>query len=650
VQVSSPTKPTRQQLGITQRQLATRAGVSARTVATLEAGGNVSAKIRERIAAALQTASSAPENAYAERDAITANPLKAKPAPKVPDVIYVSDQKRGVSKALRELPAYGILRWDEMGAIRAALNQHMMGQFQLSAQMLDAMMGDDRITGVLSARIDGLLGLPMLMKTPDGLEDDEHACDVAKRAQTLWPQMAPESSLRELIRWGRGLGVAVWENLPIAGDVWTRKIKVWHPRFLYWVWDITKQPYSGSYKLITGDGLVDLQLGDDGLVHSVGSDGIEEIGRFGLYTPFGYVRGWYHGLVRALAIPWVVRNLTLRDWSRYSEIHGIPIRAVTMPAEWDPAQRARAEAEIAVLGNESVVTLLEDKDGRGFKLSLIEPTAQSEDAFEKLIAKCDTCIAVAVLGQNLTTEIGGGGSRSAAQVHDHVRDDIIRSDAETVSTTLRAQALAPWTMAHEGSTDCTPWPHWLIETPEDKGSRASALLATSQAIVALRKDSQLPIDYAELCEDNGVPLKEDAEIADFVPAVPASPFAPEPGQQAVTKARIQAKALKTAMLTAKLSRRDRAPHQGQAYVDQIVESGRDASAKLLSGDVRALRKVVANAKADADGKVDGPALKVELLRAYGEMTPDKLARVIASARLLAELSGRYAVVKEVVNK
>jgi hypothetical protein len=218
-------------------------------------------------------------------------------------------------------------------------------------------------------------------------------------------------------------------------------------------------------------------------------------------------------------------------------------------------------------------------------------------------------------------------------------------------------------MAHEGSTDCTPWPHWLIETSEDKGSRASALLATSQAIVALRKDSQLPIDYAELCEDNGVPLKEDAEIADFVPAVPASPFGggpaampapakepPEPGQQAVTKARIQAKALKTAMLTAKLSRRDRAPHQGQAYVDQIVESGRDASAKLLSGDVRALRKVVANAKADADGKVDGPALKVELLRAYGEMTPDKLARVIASARLLAELSGRYAVVKEVVNK
>jgi len=104
------------------------------------------------------------------------------------------------------------------------------------------------------------------------------------------------------------------------------------------------------------------------------------------------------------------------------------------------------------------------------------------------------------------------------------------------------------------------------------------------------------------------------------------------------------------LASGRLGRRARAPFQGQAFVDELAANGRSAAAKLLAGDVRALRRVVMEAKAGPDGKIDAAALKAEILRVYRDMKPDQLARVMANCRLLAELSGRYAVVKEVVSK
>jgi phage gp29-like protein len=566
------------------------------------------------------------------------------PPAQVVTVIFADDFRKKNGPALRELPSYSRISWETVAEVRQALHMLMQGQFNAAAELVDAMQGDDRITGVLSARLDGLLGTALEMKTPEGEEENKTAIEIAETARELWPTMAPESSLRELMRWGRLLGVAPYETLPVKGDPWTRRMKVWHPRFLYWVPNIARQPYSGSFKLITGDGLVDLDLDESGQIRSTNPDGSVELGRFGLFCPFGYHRAWVHGLVRALAIPWLIRNYAIRDWARYSEIHGIPIRAVSMPADmFEPKERERAEAEIAALGSDSVVRLPVDKDGKGFKLELIEPKAQSEEAFEKLIAKCDTAIAVAILGQNLTTEIGtsGSGSRAAAQVHDRVRSDIVSSDAETLATTAREQLLAPWTEHHYGDPSLAPWPHWAVDPPEDEGAKATAFLQVAQGVQALVA-SRLNIDWAEQAERLAIPLAEGDPILEPDPVAPPPDDAGAggpPGNEPPAKG-------KGALSRMALARKRAGAEAGQAYADALAAVGATRGAELLAGDVKALRKVLAEAKAKPDGTIDGPALKAALLEAYKDMQPGELAHLVEKLSILARLQGRLSVLED----
>ena len=47
------------------------------------------------------------------------------------------------------------------------------------------MRQDDRVTGVCSARFDGLLGLPMTMRPPKGMENDAKALKIAEEAGAL---------------------------------------------------------------------------------------------------------------------------------------------------------------------------------------------------------------------------------------------------------------------------------------------------------------------------------------------------------------------------------------------------------------------------------------------------------------------------------
>lgn len=115
-------------------------------------------------------------------------------------------------------------------------------------------------------------------------------------------------------------------------------------------------------------------------------------------------------------------------------------------------------------------------------------------------------------------------------------------------------------------------------------------------------------------------------------------------------ARESALLVREILASGRLGRRNRAPLQGQTYVDELAENGKTRAAKILAGDVRTLKRIVMDAQPGPDGKVDGPALKAALLAAYRDMKPDQLARVMANVRLLAELSGRYATTKEVVSE
>jgi phage gp29-like protein/DNA-binding XRE family transcriptional regulator len=601
--VSDDIRAARQAAGITRTELAARSGVSERTIATAEAGQRVSDKSRTLLAAALKG---------------DVPPGSAPPPKRRRDDSRVTIPS---FKTFRDLPIIGMPSWDSVQNVRAALSQmDNTGQFFNAALLLDAMYQDDRIVGTISARFDGLLSLPVTMRPPEGLEDDARANEIAEAAQRDFSRMADEAALRSLLKWGRGVGVGLasktWDT---TGERWVPRIKVWHPRYIYWRWD------TRTFHIITeNDGAIDVRQGPD-------IPKAERDRNWLLYTPYGYGRdAWISSLIRSLAVPWLIRQWAYRDWARYCEVHGLPIRKVKMPAEWSDEERQRALDEIGQLASESVVRCIQRADGTGFDLTLEEAKANTWEGFDKLIGKTDVALSIAILGQNLTTEVKEG-SKAAAQVHQRVRDDILRSDAETLATTIRDGLLKDWCAYNFGDPEFTPWPHWHVEPPEDKKVTAEGFKAVGEAITALR-DAGVPLDAERFCDRLDVPIDEDGEFED-----PREMQEPAPGEEDDTAA------ARAEMAASRARRLPATAIEGQGYVDDLTEAGRDAAAAALRPDLVALARIV-------KGSQDYAEIRRKILEHYRGMDPAKLSETIRRCLILSELNGRLSVLDDLSPK
>ena len=543
------------------------------------------------------------------------------PSPAVVREIVFMGDREPPRRVYRDLPLFGVDNWDNVNMVRDALVQLDKGMFDRAALLIDAMMADDRIAGVWSCRADGLLGLPIDMRVPKNHETDERAIKLAEAAETAWEEMAPEQALGELLKWGRFLGFGLAEKIYPPGK-WTPVLKVWHPKFVFWDWG------TRVYRLITAEGVVDLDPSDPATRR-----------KWIFYCPWGYARGWVQGRVRSLAIPWLIRQWAYRDWARHNEVHGIPVRKVKVPAQWDDQEKQRALQEIAQLATESVIRCPVDSEGNGFDLELVEPQSNSYEAFEHLIAKADTAIAVVLLGQNLTTEIGDKGSRAAAQVHDRVRQDVIRSDAESLSTCLHDQLMLEW-CAYNQKDDpvLAPWPGWDIVPPQDEMKAGTALRALAESMLVFRQ-SQLPFDYGELAENYGLPLEPGKEISEFQdPQVAAAKekakameAMPAPGgKEGDVPAK---KKMALGHISAPLLR-------GQAYTDALAEEIRAVAQPLFSPFLRKLLATI-------EGAQSYDEIRSRVLAIYRDhKSPRELADLIEKAVILSELNGILSVREE----
>jgi phage gp29-like protein len=523
-------------------------------------------------------------------------------------------------KLVRDLPIAAFPSWDSVTAVRGALLQQDQGKFDLVSMLLDAMEQDDRVKGVQSARYDGLLGLPLEMHPPDGEEDNAKAVEIAEACEQEWSNMAPVSELRDMLRFGRGIGFVAAEKVWTYGDRWVPKLKTHHPRFVYWTWG-TGPDGEGigawrGFNLITQDGVVMLDPRDAAIRK-----------QWVMYAPYGHQRGWAKSLVRALAIPWLARSWAIRDWARYSEVHGMPIRVGEVPSDADKDDKDRFIRELAALANESVIRAPREADGTGFAVKLVEAAALGWEAFKGLREEASDSISIAVLGQNLTTSVKGG-SFAAAKVHDTVRQDIIASDAGTLSEVLRTGLLMDFVEVNFGPqyVELTPWPTWATDPPQDLGARAQAFKTFGEGLTALRA-TQLPVDVAELCERFEVPLVEGEEIPDYEPPAPA----PVQGGQEPGAKKGEAKMSRASARRAALA--------AQLYVDEVADHGREAGASLLSGDLRALKAAISGATSYSD-------MRDRLLATYRDMDPTRLARLMEKCLIMARLAGNHAVLEE----
>lgn len=169
------------------------------------------------------------------------------------------------------------------------------------------------------------------------------------------------------------------------------------------------------------------------------------------------------GLARSVAWCWLFKNLTLKDWVRFAEAYGQPLRLGKYHPGATPEDRRvllRAVTNIAadaaaIVPQEMDIEFVDDDTVRG-----------RSEIYRDLVGYIDQQISVAVLGQSLTTQEGESGSYALGQVHNEVRRDIERSDGRQLAATLRRDLVVPMVRLNNGEPKDGLYPEVRIQREE----------------------------------------------------------------------------------------------------------------------------------------------------------------------------------------
>lgn len=364
----------------------------------------------------------------------------------------------------RDLPLITIQNTWTVEQARGALYAHLIGQFYASSQLWESILGDDRVMATLGSRVSGLFGREVRFKAAD---DSDAAKECERAWIDWWPRLSGDASMVELHTSGIGLGVGpgqlVWDT---TRPVWGPYIRPWNARYTYYDFTIRR------LVALSEDGNLPITPGD---------------GKWILHAPFGEYRGWIRGAIRALAEPWMLRHFAFRDMARFSELHGLPTRIGMVPAVSEPEERAQFEASIANLGSDTSMILptgVDGPDGSGYDYKLVEARDTAWEVFPGLVDRCDMSIILAILFQNLTTEVKGG-SFAATDSHMDIRQSGLQGDDAAWQNTIYNQIARPFAYLNFGDADLAPRTWRDVEPRDDLKGNAAQFQAFGTAIQAL---------------------------------------------------------------------------------------------------------------------------------------------------------------------
>lgn len=396
---------------------------------------------------------------------VTSDPAFQPPSDPLKDLGVLRNKARVI---YREIPNVSVQNGWAVSDVRGALVDLASGLFDRPAQLQDAIAADSRVQSAMRSRSGGLLGRPIRFRVPPRLKDDKQAKKCLAAWERHWPQMEAESALIDLVETSGSLGFAysqiLWDT---SRPTWLPYLQPFNARYSYYHWT------DRQHMAITMDGQVPVTAGD---------------GHWVLHAPYGEYRGWMRGALRALAQWWLARNYALRDWARYCERHGFPILLADTPFGADPADVNAYTAQLAGIGQESVLQLPGGPDLQKYgkyDLRYLEPADANWQAFKSLIDQCNDEITLALLGQNLTSQVKEG-SFAAARVHADVKQAIIEADARALAKTVYVQIARPFAALNFGDPNLAPLIKWDVRADEDLKVKAQTFQSFAGALNQLR--------------------------------------------------------------------------------------------------------------------------------------------------------------------
>lgn len=489
--------------------------------------------------------------------------------------------------------------------LRAARLQADGGTLTLAADFCERAMTDDRIMAALGTRTKGLLGLPVLFEP--GVGRAKRKPVKALEVEEDWWEMAPESELALLLAWGILLGVGFarleWREDASTGRMLPH-LTVWHPRHFRWSWELRTW-------LVRLDGGRELPIeaGD---------------GSWVVYTPYGATRPWAWGAWHAICLWELLKIFAIQDWARYSERHGNGITVAETPPEWSKEKRKEIARDLSDLGANTSVAL-----PAGVTLRLLEATANTWQTFTAQIAASDLGKSIAILGQNLSTEVSGPVS-TGATLHSKVLASYIRHDEATLTTCVHDQQLVWWSEFNFGAREACPWVRFDITPPEDEQRRALASKTGAEAALNLARVGVFTVN--EVRAAAGLePIDEGGdELVKVEAPGPIGPSDGAPDGDAEKQARSKAHASHEHRAASEVS-------DAQRFVDQLGDTYREGCAEALRPHVER----VLHAVDEADSFEDVRRRVVAAYRA--SRASGVVAAQVTEAVELATLAGRAAV-------
>ena len=321
------------------------------------------------------------------------------------------------------------------------------------------------------------------------------------------------------------------------------------------------------------------------------------------------------GLARCIMWWWLFKNFGTRDWLRFIEAYGHPLRV-------GKYGKGATESEKAVL-KQAVTSIASDASAivpEGMMIEFVENTGTGvrADLYKGLLKYVDDSMSKAILGQTLTVEPGesGGGSYALGEVHNEVRQDIEKADAKQLGATLTRDIAVPLVLLNRGPRKLYPRIRIGREARGDPGQLAEAL--AKLAPLGLRVKAQEIRERLDLAEPG-----DDDEVLGGVPRL-------DQGNQD----RVNTKALVTLIQAMRSSGTRR---QADA-IDQAV-------AQLLAGDGweplmdPVIEPVLAEAEA-ALGRGDSLGeFRASLPALFDRMDDEELVTTLRRMGFSAALSG-----------
>lgn len=510
--------------------------------------------------------------------------------------------------------------WDPMLVRSVALQADSGDLFRLG-ELCEQMIADDRIGELLESLASDVLGCELSYEqTPNGTAGD---AEKFSELEADWATGYDDDELTSLIIWTliTGPGFAKHERwLDHEGRV-VPQLKWWHPRhFSYRTPEKPRDPFERRWHVRDNDGRMNpIDPGD---------------GTWVILTRRGEYRPWSTGLWRGLAPWWLLKQYAIQDWGVHSEKAS---KLVATAQDTTTAEDRKSLAKFIYEASKDAVISLPP----GFDLKLIELAADTEAIYNAQINAANEAFAIAILGQNLSSNVQGG-SRAAAEVHERKENRKVRYVGKMLAKGLREQSIAWWAEYNFGDRELAPYLHWHTEPPEDYASKATGLKTLGDALVAL-KAAGYKLSTDDIEEDYGVELEELPELEPMampaggapVPGKPGLPGKPLPKQPPVPAPKKPAKA----QFLASGDSADSAPGfiAGQVYVDDLSDKEAELAADYMGGFVERLMAAI-------DECEDYESVRSAVLKAFAdEEDPERLAELVEHGMLLANLAGRHAV-------